>query len=381
MTVRMNSRRNHYSSMPLMRMDKHKMPEPKSYSEPPVIEDETLDKPRRFRLLGFVMILLMPAFMIVTLILNRTTLNWVFIGVCLFFVILMWLLRAFTQSARGKLTLLYSLAALAVMAVIIINTPGAATQRTVSRVDSNIIFSQDNVLDTPSLTDIQEQAAAELETEPTPEPESTEIPISAAQSRLEEFMAYWALQDRESLLSLCSPAWVDQQEYPGAELFNILGLVTPTSYMVEKVYGNNTDNSRPIMIIANINNTDGSSMAKRYQVMMVRSNDNWYVNPDSLNSIGTVTEENQTFEQHSALYDNMTPSPTPSPTVNPGLQLFYNAAGRGSYYHLDPNCDSIKAEWLPLTASFTYAELDNATYRTLKPCKRCHAPEREKSVY
>ena len=146
------------------------------------------------------MILLMPAFMIVTLILNRTTLNWVFIGVCLFFVILMWLLRAFTQSARGKLTLLYSLAALAVMAVIIINTPGAATQRTVSRVDSNIIFSQDNVLDTPSLTDIQEQAAAELETEPTPEPESTEIPISAAQSRLEEFMTYWALQDRESLL-------------------------------------------------------------------------------------------------------------------------------------------------------------------------------------
>ena len=269
-----------------------------------------------------------------------------------------------------------SVSALAVVALIIINTPGTVTTRTVSRVDSNVIFSQDNVLDTPSLLDIQAIAAAaaqEQNPEPTEEPEEVELPISAAQSRLDEFMKYWAVSDRENQLAMCAPSWVDSQENPGSSLFNVLGFTTPTSYMVEKVYGTNTDNSRPIQIIANISNQDGTTTSKRYQVMMVRSNDTWYVDPSSLNSIGMVTEENEVFEQRSALYDNMTPSPSPAPTVNPGMTLYYNADG-GQNYHVDPNCSSIGEAYRPLTATFTYAELDNPKFRTLNPCKKCHAP-------
>ena len=379
----MNSRRNHYSSTPLMRMDKHKPSDTQDYREPPVIEDESYEPPRRFGFLQLVLLLLLPAFLIVAVILNRPLIYGIYLGVCLLAVVMMWLVRAFTQNARGKLSLFYAVSALAVVALIIINTPGTITTKTVSRVDSNAIFSQDNVLDTPSLLDIQAQAAAAIQEqnpEPSQEPEETEIPISAAQSRLDEFMKYWAVNDRENQLAMCAPSWVDNQEFPGSSLFNILGFTTPTSYMVEKVYGTNTDNSRPIQIIANISNQDGSTSSKRYQVMMVRSNDTWYVDPSSLNSIGMVTEENQVFEQRSALYDNMTPSPTPAPTVNPGLTLYYNADG-GQNYHLDPNCDAIREEYRPLTAYFTYAELDNPKFRTLNPCKKCHAPKRMKDVY
>ena len=376
----MSSRRNHYSSTPLMRMDKHKAPEPQSY-EPPVIEDETYEKPKQHRLLQLILLLLLPAFLVVAIVLNRPMIYAAYLGVCLVVVVIMWLVRAFTQNARGKLSLFYAVSALAVVALIIINTPGPVTTITVSRVDSNAVFSQDNVLDTPSLTDIQQAAAAALQQNETPteEPQETEIPISAAQSRLDEFMQYWAVSDRENQLAMCVPSWVDSQENPGSSLFNILGFTTPTSYMVERVYGTNTDNSRPIQIIANISNQDGSTSSKRYQVMMVRSNDTWYVDPSSLNSIGMVTEENQVFEQRSALYDNMTPSPSPEPTTNPGLLLYYNTGGQ--YYHLDPNCSRIASEYLPLSTYFTYAELDDPKYRTLNPCKTCHAPKRYKDVY
>ena len=390
MQIGMNSRRNHYSSTPLMRMDKHKMPEPQSYYEPPVIEDETIDRPRKNGLLQLCLLFVLPVFMIVAFILNRPLVYAVFIGASLLMLVIMWLTKTFTQNARGKLTLFYAVATLAVVALIIIKNPGNITKLTVSRVDSNAIFSQNNVLDTPSLTDIQaraeEQAQAQAQaqnqnSEPTEEPQATDIPISAAQYRLEEFMTAWAMDDQEKMLAMCSPTWIDNQENPGASLFNLRALATPTSYIVEQVYGTNTDNSRPIMIIANFNNTNGTSTSRRYQIMMVRSNDTWYVDPDSLNSIGVITEESESFEQHSALLANMTPSPTPAPTVNPAMQLYYNAAGRGSYYHVDPNCSSMSPEWLPLTASFPYASLDDPSYRTLKPCKKCHAPERLKNVY
>ncbi len=75
----------------------------------------------------------------------------------------------------------------------------------------------------------------------------------------------------------------------------------------------------------------------------------------------------------------MTPSPSPEPTTNPGLLLYYNTGGQ--YYHLDPNCSRIASEYLPLSTYFTYAELDDPKYRTLNPCKNCHAPKRYKDVY
>ncbi|MBQ8080857.1 MAG: hypothetical protein IJ240_03050 [Clostridia bacterium] len=366
------SNRNHYSSTPLIHMDKTKAGRAVEEDAPVVLEEEE-ERVRRYGFLQFIVILLLPLGFIASLALPINLIGWLFIGFSLFCVLLMWLLRAFTQGARAKLTLVYVAAAVVVLVKIIVSSPSAVTQRTVSRVDPNSIFSSNTALDTPSLSDI-ENAAAPLES--TPLPEQTEVPISAAQLRLEEFMRYWALQDTKSMVTLCAPSWIDKEENPEATLWRATGFMTPSSYVVEKVYGSNTDSSRAIMIVATVNNSDGSTTRKRYQIVMMRSNDTWYVDPASLNSIGTVTDEDdEPFEQVSSIITNATPSPTPAPTVNPALVLYYNTSG-GKYYHLDPYCSSISSEYTPLTGTFTYSQLDDADYRKLTRCPRCGAPAR-----
>ena len=60
--------------------------------------------------------------------------------------------------------------------------------------------------------------------------------------------------------------------------------------------------------------------------------------------------------------------PVPADTV-----LYYNPNG-GQYYHADQNCSSIKARFLPLPGSMTYAELDDPAFAALTPCKHCKPP-------
>jgi len=61
------------------------------------------------------------------------------------------------------------------------------------------------------------------------------------------------------------------------------------------------------------------------------------------------------------------------------LMLYHNP-DNGQYYHLDPNCSSIRDRFLPLKGSFTYAELDDAEYQNLTPCKSCNPPLRKAQI-
>ena len=370
----MSAKRNHYTSTPLMRMDKH--PKSVEWEEAPVVLEQEATRVRRYRVLQLIMILLLPIGFIVTLLLGNPALSWGYVGVSLFFVLLMWLLHAFAQSARAKLTLIYVLAAAVVVVRLIVSTPGSVTQRVVSRVDSSSIFNSGSALDTPQLSDFEATDAVT-----TPEPEATEAPKSPAEARLDEFMYYWMTGNQDGEVSVCSPSWVDEKENPKSDLFRLIGFETPSSYYVERVDGSNTDSSRAIMMVANIGKTDGTEVAKRYQIMMVRSNDVWYINPNSLNSIGTVTaEDTAPLEQISSIITNKTPSPTPAPTINPQTVLYYNPDG-GKKYHLDPYCPDVGKQYQPLQGKFLFQNLDDAEYRTLTRCRRCNAPERDISVH
>ena len=356
-----------------MRMDKH--PKSVEWEEAPVVLEQETVRVHHNRLLQLIMVVLLPIGFVVTLLVGGVSLSWGYIGVSMLFVMLMWLLHAFAQSARSKLTLIYVLAAAVIVARLIVSTPGSVTQRVVSRVDSSSIFNSNSALDTPSLSEIGGNGAEE-----TAPPEATDVPVSAAQMRLEEFMNYWALGDTDSMVSLCSPSWVDNSVMPKSDLFRLTGMIKPTSYIVERVDGSNTDSSRAIMIVANVTQQDGSTLAKRYQIMMVRSNDTWYINPNSLNSIGTVTaDDTKPFEQISSIITDATPSPTPAPTINPMMVLYYNTDG-GKKYHADPYCPDVNPKYQPLTGTFMFKELDNAEYRTLTRCRRCNAPERDTPV-
>ena len=55
--------------------------------------------------------------------------------------------------------------------------------------------------------------------------------------------------------------------------------------------------------------------------------------------------------------------------------LYYNANG-GKLYHLDQNCISIHAKYLPLESYFTYSQINDKPYSDLEPCNVCGAPLR-----
>ena len=55
--------------------------------------------------------------------------------------------------------------------------------------------------------------------------------------------------------------------------------------------------------------------------------------------------------------------------------LYYNPDG-GTKYHLDQNCKSTHAKYLPMKGHFTYGEINDAKYANLSPCNVCAAPLR-----
>lgn len=67
------------------------------------------------------------------------------------------------------------------------------------------------------------------------------------------------------------------------------------------------------------------------------------------------------------------------PYPDDDLMLYYNPVG-GKYYHLDQKCRSIKARFLPLPGEMTYAQLENAEFDKLTPCKVCTPPIRASEI-
>ena len=65
---------------------------------------------------------------------------------------------------------------------------------------------------------------------------------------------------------------------------------------------------------------------------------------------------------------------------DPDLQLYRNPNG-GSNYHIDENCSGVKAQYLPLTGDFTYADLDRSEFSKLTPCVYCGAPQTKRELY
>ncbi len=60
---------------------------------------------------------------------------------------------------------------------------------------------------------------------------------------------------------------------------------------------------------------------------------------------------------------------------DPATPLYYNVNG-GSSYHSTPNCNGVRDEYLPLTGTFTYGELENEKYKKLDMCPYCIPPRR-----
>lgn len=201
----------------------------------------------------------------------------------------------------------------------------------------------------------------------TPSPTPDGQNDTATVDRLESFFRYWNANQIEQMLTLCSPSWQSEQENPTASLFALMANRSPKELTPENITGTNDDSSRTVTVTVLMDRNNRKDPIKyRMNVIMVKENDQWYVNPQSLKSNDKMETETE---------DVTTPTPSPTPLASGATVLYYNTEG-GTKYHLDPNCKSLHEKYLPMKGHFTYAEVNDPAYASLSPCNVCAAPLR-----
>lgn len=212
-----------------------------------------------------------------------------------------------------------------------------------------------------------EAVATVNETAATATPTARAEDNSAAE-RAETFFYFWSVNRYDDMLTLTDPSWRSSVDKPSNALFGLIQNRTPLEYYVEKVSGTPDDSSRTVTMVATIDRNNGKDPVKyRLGVLMKKEGNEWYVDPQSLKSYESAeTQDPATIA---------TPTPTATPPTPANTVLYYNPNG-GTKYHLDPNCKSTHAKYLPFKGKFTYAEINDAKYAQLEPCNVCNAPLR-----
>ncbi len=361
----MSDQRNKYSSTPLYGLRKQRA----AASSGGGFQIQKQPRGRNMHTtLQMLMSLALPALLLIAFIFNSTYLFWAFAVASLLCVVWMWLRSAFVRNARATLTLIYAALIMVSGVAIWINTPIEDTTQATPPPSNVDVFSSE-----PSyslLDQAQNQGATVV---PTEDPNA----VSAAQMQLIRFMDYWAVPDNAGMLSICLPTWVAQQENPDKSIFQLRANRTPVEYNIESVTGSDVDSSRTVNMTVRIdkNNSKEPSLY-RFQVLMLRINDTWYVDPRSLGGTLVVETASTTGDASAAAQTAATEPPSTPATTAPTFILYYNKEGGGKYYHADPNCKSMNSKWLPLKTSFYYRDVNSDTYKNLLPCGECDAPKR-----
>ncbi len=208
---------------------------------------------------------------------------------------------------------------------------------------------------------------------PTPTPTVTPDPYAeagAAVQQLQSFFYFWHVNNDESMLALTAPSWRNSVSNPEEELFRIRMNRTPLDDADITIGGSEADYMRTAKVKVTIdknNNRDPERYS--FNVIMLKEDGAWYVDPRSLESNEKDTET--------------TPATNPMPTqpvLNtgaPDLMLYYNPDG-GEKYHIDPECDSVHTRWRPLQGQFLFSQLNDAPYNEFEQCSVCGAPLRVK---
>ncbi len=317
---------------------------------------EWFRKPANMSLLCLFVFL--PILFLLALSVHETVFKFAFIiGAIIALIWLFWK-KPYSDGVRLTMTVTYG----ALMLIIAINLitgiqPG---QTNVSR--PNTASSTQTPEETPA-PQAQPTVAAVASTE-LQEGEKT-----ASQQRFEMFMEYWKIGKIDEMATLVAPSWASSQSSPTQALFNILSNRRPTEYTIENISGTDADQALTVTLRASINKfTSDELEVMRYQIIMLKENGIWYIDPSSLAT--KIKEETPD--------PNATPAPTEQPrtTVTPkpdgNTKLYYNSSG-GSYYHVDPECARVAKKYLPLSP-FLYSELSSAPFNKLLPCLECGAP-------
>lgn len=297
------------------------------------------------------------------------SLRYLFIAMCIAGLGLMWYNRLFASTTRATVSILYTALCIAIIFMLFTGNGDPRAANTSSAADTQV--SQADM--EPNVDSYSAGMITETPPQETPAP-AISIGESAAEQRLISFMEYWKNSLYESMITLVQPSWTSVHENAVEDLFQILANRTPLEYELEGITGSELDNTRNITMSAYIDKNNLKEATRyRYTIVMVKEANDWYVDPKTLatNDVLTTTEETTVSGP------TLAPAPprtTVTPVPAPNALLYYNGNG-GKKYHADPNCSSIKAEYLPLSDSFPYSELASVqSGQGLEPCLKCDAP-------
>ncbi len=365
----MSENRNRYSSAPLQnlkqaqRQTKARAPKRQRPSAPvgggmPAASASV----RSFTGLQLLLMIVLPVLFIVSLFVRSNLLYLIFAAASELCLMVTWLFSAFVPNARATLTIIHIAMVLVVLFAVLISPAATAPEDKTAGNDLQSIFGTES-----SASMVAMMGAQQAETGPSPTPNPGHASFS--QQRLEQFMSAWSNIDYAAMATYCVPSWVALQEDAQTAMFHIRANRSIVSYEILDVTGNDSDQTRTINMLVVIDKSNGSPpQTHRFQVLMVRVNNEWYVDPNSLGSLGIVQTE---AEIAASTLTTIVPTATP----DPGMTLYYNPSG-GRLYHKDPNCSSLLPEYLPLTASFYYSDASSSRFSQLEPCGRCGAPSR-----
>lgn len=338
---------------------------------PPQVQRAPYAPVRKHEWLQILMTFVLPALFVlcfVLLIVLKTPNTWLFGALFLVCaaacVVLMWGLGAFKPSSRSTLTAVYAACATVMLVAILFSVLPDA--KDTSAASAPVRTATERTRQGTTVQSATDTPAQQIDTSGQ---------VSAAEQRLQAFVGYWGKKQYDKCLELCLPNWVINQNDATKSIFNMVSDVTPLCIaQVEKIDGTEADTSRTITVLLRVKDYFDQEVYRRYNILMLKVNKVWYIDPASLSGSVTVAIE-EVADKNLTVLITPSPSPTPKATTSPDKVLYYNPDG-GEYYHVSKDCSSMNSAAQRKLKPFTYKELNNPAYSGLKRCPKCGAPAR-----
>lgn len=312
----------------------------------------------------------LPILFILSMVFAWTAVKWIVLVGAVASIAAMWLSELVTPNARLVLSLL--LASAAVVCLVSALATNASDNQNPAQPNQSGQMQQQGSTSGNNL-DVNLTATDT----PNPAPTPTATPVDDSEecyAQLHSFFTLWKNNAISQMVNLTSPSWRSSikggTDAVTQKLFGeVLTNRTPVSWDFTAITGTSNDIARMVTVraVINKNNTLGESVYL-WKVRMVKEDGVWYVDPATLQS----NEQESTATPTNALATQPVLN-----TSHPDLLIYYNPEG-GTYYHIDPNCESLDPKYRPLSGVIKWSQIEDDPYDKLEQCKRCGAPLREK---
>lgn len=311
----------------------------------------------------------LPILFILSMVFAWTAVKWVVLVGAVASIAALWLRELVTPNARLVLSLL--LASAAVVCLVSALATNAADNQNPAQPNQSGQMQQGST----SGNNLDVNLTATDTPNPSPTPTATPVDDSEeCYAQLHSFFTLWKNNAISQMVNLTAPSWRSSikggTDAVTQKLFGeVLTNRTPVSWDFTAITCTSNDIARMVTVraVINKNNTLGESVYL-WKVRMVKEDGVWYVDPATLQS----NEQESTATPTNALATQPVLN-----TSHPDLLIYYNPEG-GTYYHIDPNCESLNPKYRPLSGVIKWSQIEDDPYDKLEQCKRCGAPLREK---